>query len=361
LAPLPKPPDFGAGEHKAERLRSILGRFARENRTAKAKPFYSIREVCQHFRLPASTVSKAYAQLEQEGILLRVRASGTLLQGKAETKQLTVQSVMGIPVSVSCFLTLQGYRTFHKHMHRALRQHGFMTAISFYEAKEETGALAERLLQARADCVLWYLPDAGARQTAMRLRDHGVRIIGISDGGLPSIPCRYEVRRESALRVIMRDWVTSGIELVRIVQANGTGATDAERTQELLAEMPLRVEHTVINGEAVERFLRGAIEKPKSGVILLAAAAALCAMRAPQTFERLLRGCRVALVDGPVSIPFEEPPNAPVDLVVVDWHKATLSIVNELLIKKTALNEDFVSIKASAQVGASLGEFVQRL
>lgn len=58
--------------------------------------------------------------------------------------------------------------------------------------------------------MLWYMPDRCARETALLLKDSGVRVIGVADGGLPAWPCRFEISRENATAKIMRDWKVPG-------------------------------------------------------------------------------------------------------------------------------------------------------
>jgi len=80
--------------------------------------------------------------------------------------------------------------------------------------------------------VIWFSPDRSRRETVATLRDAGVRLVGVRDGGLPSIPCRYEIRRENALRTILRRWRASSEEelMGRSWRATTTGVTFRKRT-----------------------------------------------------------------------------------------------------------------------------------
>jgi DNA-binding transcriptional regulator YhcF (GntR family) len=54
---------------------------ALKNQRPEPQIFYPIRDVARHFRVPPSTVARVYDHLEEEGILVSVRGSKTLLQG----------------------------------------------------------------------------------------------------------------------------------------------------------------------------------------------------------------------------------------------------------------------------------------
>jgi hypothetical protein len=70
----------------------------------------------------------------------------------------------------------------------------------------KNGRLFSRIEKYDFDTVLWHQPDRAAKETAPRLKDSGVQVIGLSDIWFPSIRCRYEVQRESAIMSILRDW-----------------------------------------------------------------------------------------------------------------------------------------------------------
>ena len=121
LAPLPNRRALDKAHHKTEALTAILRDVAVKNQQDQPRAFHSVREVATHFRVPVSTVSRAYRVLEQEGLLSRVRGSKTLLQGLHFDRQLKVRSFVGFPASVSRFVTLQDYRTFFIRIRRELR------------------------------------------------------------------------------------------------------------------------------------------------------------------------------------------------------------------------------------------------
>src|ERR1700751_4081228 len=106
LPPLP----FKAKKHKGAELLAILRGIAIANQQEEPQVFYPIREVARHLGVPVSTVSRIYNALEEEGILVSVRGSKTLLQGLSGGRQLSVFGFIGLPALTSSFVTLQDYR-----------------------------------------------------------------------------------------------------------------------------------------------------------------------------------------------------------------------------------------------------------
>jgi len=349
-------------EKKGEGLLQILRRLAQSARTRESKLFYSLRQVAAHYDLPLSTVARYYQQLEVEGLISRIRGSRTILRGSAPTRQLFVSNVVALPASLSCFIGLQDYRTFLIRVRRELRRRNVVTAIAFYEDCVDAEDLAERIQQARADLVLWYLPDAAAQITAPRLRDLGISLIGISDGGLPSIPCQYEIQRTSAVRVILRDWVASGIRRVLIARRESRSSADEERLQSMLLETSLAWRFVGVNFAWNDQQLAKVVAQKDQALILLSSAATLFLMRAPEAFNRLSRNCRVALPDGPVSLLFTPRAEIRIDLVVVDWQRLAERVADDIASRLAfSADREPIVFKAIARLKASLSAFAQRI
>src|SRR5947209_17167594 len=113
-------PDLGrlpsvAGLNKAERrpddLRQLLRSLAIKNQREQPRIFYSLREVASKFNVPVSTVSRVYREMEQEGLLSRVRGSKTLLNGLRNSRRLSVRGFVALPALISHFIAIQDYRT----------------------------------------------------------------------------------------------------------------------------------------------------------------------------------------------------------------------------------------------------------
>lgn len=360
LPPLPPASSLRGKERRGDDLLQILRQLAKAGQTRESKVFYPLREVATHYDLSLSTVARHYRQLEIDGLVSRIRSSRTVLQGWAPTRQLFVPSVVAMPASLSCFISLQDYRTFFIRVRRELRRRNFVTATAFYEDRADAEDVPERIQQARADVVLWYLPDVAARLAAPRLRDLGIRLIGMSDGGLPSIACHYEIHRAAAIRAILRDWVVSGIKRVFIARGESRSSADEERLESILVETSLHWHFIALNFASTDQLAKLGAEKDQA-VILLASAATLFLMRAPETFNDLLRHTRVALLDGPVSMPLTQRTGAAIDLVVVDWQSVAERIAEDILSQKAFTDRKPIVFDAMAVLKAPLNKFAQKI
>ncbi|HEV2803330.1 MAG TPA: helix-turn-helix domain-containing protein [Chthoniobacterales bacterium] len=339
----------------------VLRRLANAARGTNSKPFYSMREVAHHFHLPLSRVSRLYKELEKEGVVRRIRGSRTILQGKSPVRHLIVRSVVGIPASLSCFLTLQDYRMFLLKVRREFRRRGLITAIAFYEDRFDAEDLVERLQQARADIALWYLPDGTARSLAPQLLDVGIPLLGISDGGLPGVPCCYEVNRSQAIRAIFRDWMASGISNVRIVRTESRSSADEERLEALLLDTPFRWRFVNAQSKVAEQFVVNLTAQKDEAIVFLGSAASLCLMRAPEAMSRILSQGRVGLVEGPVSMPLTPRIDGPVDLVVVNWQRLAQRIADDILGRETFDCHQPVIFDAKGELKVPFHKFAQKL
>jgi DNA-binding transcriptional regulator YhcF (GntR family) len=98
--------------HKTERLTEVLRHAAITNQGAQPRPFYPLREISAHFAVPYALVARAYEQLQREGLLTAVRGSRTVLEGQQFDRQISVRAFVGLPASLSAFVTIQAYRMF---------------------------------------------------------------------------------------------------------------------------------------------------------------------------------------------------------------------------------------------------------
>ena len=365
LAPLPSRRALEKAHHKTETLISILRDVALKNQREQPRAFHSVRDVAAHFRVPVSTVSRAYRHLEQEGLVTSVRGSKTLLQGLHFDRRLSVRAFVGLPASLSAFLTIHAYRMFFIKIRRELRLRGFATAMVFAEPEEtRTDALSDRLKAYEIDTVLWFQPPKEARETALRLADLGIRLIGIAHEEAPVLPCRYEVRRERGIRALMTEWKTrQGIDHVTLVRSNERGTSpldDALHTA--LDELGIRSSTTTFQGKQSGVFLRAAQKLKTGGIIFSSAqlASKLC-FRAPGGVIDLIKTHPVAFLNGPVSLPFAKVPNVQVDLVVVDWQLVAETIVNDLISQDAFQHPGPTIFEAEAKVRVPLSAFAQTI
>jgi hypothetical protein len=365
LAPLPSKRGLEDAPHKTERLIEILRQAAVKNQREQPRAFYSVREVAAHFRVPVSTVSRAYRQLEQEGLLNRVRGSKTILQGLHFDRHLSVRAFVGLPASLSAFVTIQEYRTFFIKIRRELRLRGFATAMVFFEKEEaRTGSLSQRLKAYEIDTVLWFQPPPEAKETALRLSDLGIRLIGVAHGQLPVIPCRYEVRRESAIRTLLTDWKRSdATRQVTLVQWKDHRSPTVEQTlHAILDELEIKWSVVTFGNQRSEAFIRTLQKARTEGIIFSSlGVAAKLSFRSPSAVTELLQNHRVAFIFGPVSMPFAKVPAVRVDLVTMDWQLVAERIVNDLVTQEAFLLPGPTIFEAEAKLCAPLSDFAQNI
>src|ERR1700757_1558472 len=273
LPPLP----FKAKKHKGAELLEILRGIAIANQQEEPQVFYPIREVARHLDVPVWLVSRVYDALEEEGTLVSVRGSKTLLQGLSGGRQLSVLGFIGLPALTSSFVTLQDCRTFFIRTRRELRARGFAVATVFYDRGEgQKGRLLRRIDKYDFDTVLWHQPDRAAKETVPQLKDSGVQVIGLSDRWFPSIRCRYEVQRESAIASILRDWHRNdAITSVVVVRGIEISAAKEELLKTLLEEEGLAYEFKSAGDQRLADFLSSLAGDKHRGIIFPSLAAAM--------------------------------------------------------------------------------------
>jgi len=348
---------------KTEQLSEILRQTARKHQSENAQVFYALREVADRFNVSLSMVAAVYRQLETEGLLMRLRGSRTLLKGLGAGRQVSVHGIVGVPMSLAFFLTRQKYRMFFMCARREMRRRGFVSAGIFYEAGEERADfLVERIKHCKADSVLWYRPDPCARETARLLQDSGIRVIGVADGGLPALPCHFEIARDKAVAEILSNWKRCGsIRTVCAVHAGRRSAVEEEKLKGLLENARLQYNFVDAERAQCDQLLRSLMEEQESATVLLGEAASLCAFRAPDRLIDLMSRKRVALVDGPVSLPFAKTPPVRADFAVADWEAVASGITDEILTGKAFESPTRTVFEAIAYLQAPLNEFAQTI
>lgn len=364
LSPLPSRRRLDRIEHKTDGLAQILHAVALKNQRQQPRAFHSMREVSAHFKVPFSTVSRVYHRLEREGLLTRVRGAKTLLQGSHFDRRQGVRAFVGLPASLSAFITIQAYRTFFIRIRRELRLRGFGTAMIFYQKDEaRSGALSQRLKAYEVDTVLWFQPPKEARDTAVRLADLGIRLIGIAHESVPLIPCRYDVQRGRAIEALLGRWKAEGINQITVARWKGKSTPLLEETLNSIAE-ELDIKSVAANfNEQSSRSYLHVLQKVKTGGLVFCSAqlASRLCFRAPGEVTQLLRNQRVAFLNGPVSMPFARVPDERVDLVVVDWQWVAEQIVSDLISQEAFRVARPTVFEARAELRVPLRDFAQEI
>lgn len=364
LAALPSRRALDKAPQKAEALTAILRDVAVKNQREQPLAFHSVRDVGTHFRVPTSTVMRAYRALEQEGLLSRVRGSKTVLQGLHFDRQLKVRAFVGFPASVSRFVTLQDYRTFFIRIRRELRLRGFAAATAFFEpAEASSGALAKRFKAYEVDTVIWFQPGKESAITALHLADMGIRLLGVANDSFCQFPCRYQVRRDGAIRALLASWKTESPGRVTVVESKEQRSAAIDETLHgILDELGIPWSVTTYQSQRSEAFLRELQRKKTSGVIFSSSAlASKFCFRAPGAVADLLGAHRVALINGPVSMPFAKVPDVKVDLVTVDWQLVAEKIVDDLISQDAFQLSSPTFFEAEAKLRVPLSDFAQSI
>jgi hypothetical protein len=364
LAPLPSRRGVEKAHHKTEALIDVLRDVAVKNQQEQPRTFYSVRDVAAHFRVAVSAVSRAYGHLEQEGLITRVRGSKTLLQGLTSDRKLKVRAFVGFPASVSRFITLQDYRTFLIRIRRELRLRGFAAATAFYEPAEAmSDTLARRFKAYEVDTVIWFQPGKEATTTALHLADMGIRLLGVANDTYCHVPCRYQINREPALRTLLARWKTQRTESVTIVQAKDhRRAAIDDVLHGILDELEMKWSVAAYQNQRSEPFLRELQRKKTGGIIFSSSTlASKFSFRAPGAVADLLAAQPVALINGPVSMPFAKVPNVEVDLITVDWQQVSTEIVDDLISQDAFQLPGPTLFEAEAKLRVPLSEFAQSI
>jgi hypothetical protein len=364
LAPLPSRRALEKAHHKTEALIDILRDVAVKNQQEQPRAFHSVRTVAAHFRVPVSTVSRAYRHLEQEGLLSRVRGSKTLLQGLTFDRQLKVRAFVGFPASLSAFVTLQDYRTFLIRIRRELRLRGFAAATAFFETGEgKSGALTKRFQAYEVDTIIWFQPGKEAQESAPHFADAGIRLLGVGNDTFCHVPCRYQIRRDSAIRTLLAEWQSQKLERVILVEAKDQRSAAVDETlHAILEELGMPWSVVTYQSQRSEAFLRD-LQRKKTGGIIFSSSALVSkfCFRVPGAVADLLQTHRVALVSGPVSMPFTRVPDVQVDLVTVDWQLVSEQIVNDLITQDAFQIPGPTIFEAEAKLRVPLSAFAQSI
>lgn len=355
---------FDEARSKQATLIAHLRKIARKLQKTKAIPFYSMRDVVEHFGVPLRTVAIAYQALEHEGILNRRRSSQTLLVGKKISPRKMVRAVVGIPVWLHAMVVAPYSRIFHIELEDRLRQHGFVADLIFFRGEEVASPnFAERLIEHNLDYVLWHTPHPHAMDVLRTLEDHGVRQILIQNTdsqmriGMPT----YLQNWQTAYRTMAAAWRAAGIlhaiipepvylpskRAKNTIAATLTAAGISVRFVENTASGLLREAATHRKGECAVAFI------DQEG------ADTIC-NEEPVLIEALIGLCRVSFCRGPIRIPYFHKRDARIDIVrfsaldiaarIAADLSETLTSSSQVLHTFDALYMPQVSFKASAEL-----------
>lgn len=356
--PPPRRPRGARGVPADSQLLEILRRLALTHQQAEPQLFYPLRDAARELGAPLSAISRAYEALKKEGILGTIRASRTVIEGRAAASSIHFKGFIGLPVSLSCFLTLQDYRNFYFALRRESHRRGFVSNLLFFsddpKGREE---LSDLIKEFGVQIVIWLLPRLSAEHAILTLKDHGVRFVGIGDGGVSARFCKYEIRRDKALAGVLRKWRIAGhVTHLIILRAKPGWAADDEILAHGIERAGLSYEYRDVDPDVDPEIVLRVGTVPHQGAILQSNLASLFSFRAPEAFGHLLRGFRVLLPDGAPTVPCGAVPDGRIDLLTVDWPVVAKRMVYDLTTKRAFDESASVVFEASARFGVSLRE-----
>ena len=366
LPPLPNNAGLDDALHKTERLTEILRKVALKNQRTQPRAFYSVRDVAGSFHVTLSTASNAYRHLEQEGLLTRVRGSKTLLQGRRYDRRLEVRAFVGLPASLSVGQPIDVSGLPNSLDSLTITDDGKSVLAGFPENTSDSpsGELSELLKTYEVDTVIWFQPPREAAKSEPWLSDLGIRLIGIAHEEFPAISCRYQVRRDQGIANLLRQWKEHyGIGQVTLAQPkDGKLSSLDEILHDVLDDLAIKWSVVIFDGKRSEDFVRALQSTTTGGIIFSSSqlASQLC-FRTPHTVADLMQARRVALLNGPVSMPFARVPKVNVDIVVVDWQRVAEKVVYDLITQEAFQNGRTQIFDAEAKLQVPLSEFAHSI
>lgn len=321
---------------KTDGLLRMIRALAVKQQGSTPKLFLSLREASRRFAVPMSAMAAVYRRLSAEGILMTIRGSQTILQQRGRMRTLKVRGVIGLPVSIPRFRVMQDYRRCLFPLRDELRDRGFVASTIFSEQPlEQAHALISQFQKEKVDTVVWLLPDSADAETLLRLKDAGIRFVGINLMPLSGLQTRYQIGRQQAIRTIIQDWqndpAISGATIIRLPHETKSDEERLAKLKKVIESEGMECEIATVLVRDLATFLGSVCQKSHHGVVLPAAPAALLGWHTPEKVTELLQSCRAALIDGAIDLPCaEKPVEAQVDLVTADWPSIVKEIASDI-------------------------------
>lgn len=324
-------PDF-AGLQSAPTRSSALVRQLRQLalrlRCAHPRRFFSTRDVARFFGVDPELARRAFAELQREGILTRLRGSMTLLQPRTKGARTLVRGVVGLPVWLYGHSMIPDWQFVYRRLEERLRRHGYVGDFIFYEMGEpDEPAFIDRLLEHDLDVLIWFLPLPGYRMLLQSVADEGIQPVVIGHPGL-SWPCpAYVLRREIAVGKCLRLWRAAGVTTVVLFSY----PDDLPAIRHSVCESGLALLGDRSNDEITPLLLNRLAGDPRTAALLasdLWMANAFFHQR--PGLLRLLRSARCLLWSCPVC-DTSELSGVTADTVFMDWDRAVERVSADLV------------------------------
>lgn len=362
-------PGFG-GIGKADNQAAALLKFLRDTilrvQPTQPMPFYSMLDVADFCGVSYRTVARAYAKLEAEGLMTRIRGSQTLVLPRRPQPVHPVRGVVGVLIWMPGFLTFGDWRSFFVLLEDALRQRHFAADLIFYRQGEEVGShFPERVLVHHPDHVIWFCPDVSDRPPMELFRDAGVQLTVLADRAVEFPGRVYRLSWEAALEKGLREWRSLGIQRLEIPVPHGTERPGTSCTHVLPKWLDrLRFAHSFpsLPREDADRgaYVDALGQSPSVGVVFDEDSwyESLC-NSAPHAMLRLFRRCRVMIMRRVVFAGVHLN-DAFVDALAMDWRDIALRIAHGLESRSTRRADDAHTFHARWCPRAPISQFAQR-
>ena len=226
---------------QSRQLFEVLAPLVQRLQRADPAPFYAMRDVARHFGVSVSTVARVYRQLQQKGLLFRIRSSHTQIPSRRLHPRVAVWAVIALPVWLPGFVMFNEWRLFFRRLEQELRRHQFVGDMVFYGQCEELQPdFAARLLERNPDAVVWFCPAPSDRPVMEILADAGVPTVHVADS--PSLAdAPYRISYRAALEAAVADWEADGIRNVVIPSTGPDETSSTHVADEVLAASRLDV------------------------------------------------------------------------------------------------------------------------
>lgn len=333
---------------KQDQIHDLLAPLAAQRQSDRPMSFYGMRDVAAHFGVSLWTALAAYRRLEREGLIVRVRASRTLVPARSgATTQVDVRGVVALVNWLPGFLHTPDQRFVVTQLEKGLWDRGFVSEIVFYREEEKPDPnFAGRILAHRPNYVVWLMPGPADETTMATISDAGVRLVAIADQLVNTRTPQYKVGWEQGWRAAMRCWRREGVGNV-VVPAPRWGLLGMRPWMEaILREM--RIAHELFpfdEHETMERYVERLAAQP-AGVLFVSDIwhARVCS-QAPRAFARLL-AARPVLQSWPLAIEAGILGDVRTDALLMPWQTVIDRIVGDLSSGQLGLMRDDATFEA---------------
>jgi hypothetical protein len=162
---------------------------------------------------------------------------------------------------------------------------------------------------------------------------------------------------------LLDNWRAHKLDRVTVVESKQQRAAALDEiVHGILDELEIPWSVATYQNQRSEAFVRELQRKKTGGIIFCSSAlvSKFC-FRAPDAVAELLQTQRVALIDGPVSMPFARVPDVQVDLVTVDWQLVAQQIVDDLINQDAFQLPGPTIFEAEAKLRVPLSAFAQSI